>query len=222
MSDELSCRQALIDTHTLTHRPTDAADDNTRRPKLASGKNDMNPIFLHGFWFSKIITSSHFRKSHCRNKKIKRSSYPYNKISHTGKMPSSCWMWTLLYQTVVLQKYMQHQLFFDIFLLPMVIKLLNIHCILQVGWKYVTHWALWWIVYPNKESFLGALDNLELAGNQSEEAEAVHWPNWSQVMWRDLHCTIKVILDMGPTLALPGLDQWHYETDWPQNTTKHK
>ena len=29
----------VIDTHTLTHRPTDAADDNTRRLKLASGKN---------------------------------------------------------------------------------------------------------------------------------------------------------------------------------------
>ena len=29
----------LIHTHTHTHRPTDAGDDNTRRPKLASGKN---------------------------------------------------------------------------------------------------------------------------------------------------------------------------------------
>ena len=29
----------VIDTHTLTHKPTDAADDNTRRSKLASGKN---------------------------------------------------------------------------------------------------------------------------------------------------------------------------------------
>ena len=29
----------VIDTH--THRPTDAADDNTGRPKLASGKNEM-------------------------------------------------------------------------------------------------------------------------------------------------------------------------------------
>ena len=28
-------------THTRTHRPTDAGDDNTRRPKLASGKNDL-------------------------------------------------------------------------------------------------------------------------------------------------------------------------------------
>ena len=32
----------VIDTHTDTHtdRYTDRGDDNTRRPKLASGKND--------------------------------------------------------------------------------------------------------------------------------------------------------------------------------------
>ena len=31
----------VIDTHTWTHRPTDAGDDNTRRPKLALGKNKL-------------------------------------------------------------------------------------------------------------------------------------------------------------------------------------
>ena len=35
----------VIDTHTLTHRPIDAADDNTRRPKLASGKNLIYLVF---------------------------------------------------------------------------------------------------------------------------------------------------------------------------------
>ena len=30
----------VIDTHTHTDRYTDRGDDNTRRPKLASGKND--------------------------------------------------------------------------------------------------------------------------------------------------------------------------------------
>ena len=45
MGDELSCGQTRdwythTHTHTLTHRPTDTGDDNTRRPKLASGKND--------------------------------------------------------------------------------------------------------------------------------------------------------------------------------------
>ena len=40
MGDELSRGQARDwYTHTRTHRPTDAGDDNTRRPKLASGKN---------------------------------------------------------------------------------------------------------------------------------------------------------------------------------------
>ena len=31
----------VIDTHTLTHRPTDAADDNTQKPKRASRKKCM-------------------------------------------------------------------------------------------------------------------------------------------------------------------------------------
>ena len=39
MADELSCGQAS-DWHTQTDRHTDAGDDNTRRPKLASGKKE--------------------------------------------------------------------------------------------------------------------------------------------------------------------------------------
>ena len=37
----------VIDTHTHTHtdRHTDMGDDNTRRPKLASGKNDCELVF---------------------------------------------------------------------------------------------------------------------------------------------------------------------------------
>ena len=38
-------------THTLTHRPTDAADDNTRRPKLASGKN----LKFTGSWLHSAV-----------------------------------------------------------------------------------------------------------------------------------------------------------------------
>ena len=46
MGDELSCGQAsAYRTHRRTdgrtHRQTDAGNDNTRRPKLASGKNDI-------------------------------------------------------------------------------------------------------------------------------------------------------------------------------------
>ena len=37
----------VIGTHTLTHGPTDAADDITRRPKLASGKNVVAVIAQH-------------------------------------------------------------------------------------------------------------------------------------------------------------------------------
>ena len=36
----------LLHTHTRTHRPTDAGDDNTRRPKLASGKK-WKPTTMH-------------------------------------------------------------------------------------------------------------------------------------------------------------------------------
>ena len=36
----------VIDTHTYTDRYTDTGDDNTRRPKLASGKNSLN----HKHW----------------------------------------------------------------------------------------------------------------------------------------------------------------------------
>ena len=42
-ADELSCRQAS-DWYTHTDRYTDRGDDNTRRPKLASGKNMLNVL----------------------------------------------------------------------------------------------------------------------------------------------------------------------------------
>ena len=51
MGDELSSGQArdcYTHTHTRTHRPTDAGDDNTRRPKLASGKNGCNYLSMLG------------------------------------------------------------------------------------------------------------------------------------------------------------------------------
>ena len=36
---ELACGQLRVDAHIRTHTQTDAGNDNTRRPKLASGKN---------------------------------------------------------------------------------------------------------------------------------------------------------------------------------------
>ena len=45
--DELSRGQACgYRTHRRTHRQTDAGNDNTRRPKLASGKNGLFKWFL--------------------------------------------------------------------------------------------------------------------------------------------------------------------------------
>ena len=46
----------VIDTHTHTDRYTDMGDDNTRRPKLASGKNYISKIslkFPRGQWVEK-------------------------------------------------------------------------------------------------------------------------------------------------------------------------
>ena len=39
----------VIDTHTDTHteRYTDRGDDNTRRPKLASGKNQLTYVYIY-------------------------------------------------------------------------------------------------------------------------------------------------------------------------------
>ena len=54
MGYELSCRQARDwYTHTQTYRPTNAGDDNTQRPKLASGKNDPwnYDISMPAYWF---------------------------------------------------------------------------------------------------------------------------------------------------------------------------
>ena len=58
----------VIDTHTHTNRHTDAGDDNTRRPKLASGKNEGCAYWI---WKHKVLTSAckHFRGN--ENKKLK-------------------------------------------------------------------------------------------------------------------------------------------------------
>ena len=52
--DELSCRQA-VDwwTHTHTHTQADPGSDNTRRPKLATGKNVT--FFINTAWFRHIL-----------------------------------------------------------------------------------------------------------------------------------------------------------------------
>ena len=53
----------VIDTHTDTHthtdRHTDRGDDNTRRPKLASGKND-ELMWTYGVYFASVW-GNHYR-----------------------------------------------------------------------------------------------------------------------------------------------------------------
>ena len=44
----------VIDTHTHTDRYTDRGDDNTRRPKLASGKNNIIESHVCTISLSKI------------------------------------------------------------------------------------------------------------------------------------------------------------------------
>ena len=51
--------------------------------------------WLPGGWFNIKMTSSHYRKSHCRDKTIVRRPYLHNRISNTGKMKSLYWIRSL-------------------------------------------------------------------------------------------------------------------------------
>ena len=62
--------------------------------------NDKNPFTLpsqnHSYslpgpWFNIKISSYQYRKSHCGDKTVVRSSYLHNGISYTGKMSSLYW-----------------------------------------------------------------------------------------------------------------------------------
>ena len=45
-----------------------------------------------GPWFNKKMSSYQYRKSHCGDKTVVRSSYLQNGISYIGKMTSLCWI----------------------------------------------------------------------------------------------------------------------------------
>ena len=45
-----------------------------------------------GAWFNIKMMSYQYKKSHCGDKTVVRSSYLHNGISHTGKMSSLCWI----------------------------------------------------------------------------------------------------------------------------------
>ena len=48
---QVIARTSKVLPHTRTHRQTDAANDNTLRPKLASGKNDIDTT-KHPLWLT--------------------------------------------------------------------------------------------------------------------------------------------------------------------------
>ena len=73
-------------THTRTHRPTDAGDDNTRRPKLASGNN------------AKKITEAKIRSSLWKFHASLRIYFsalfpPWDRGCSTGKMVNMVYYW---------------------------------------------------------------------------------------------------------------------------------
>ena len=59
------------------------------------------PLWEPGPWFNIKLQSYQYRKSHCGDKTVIRSSYLYNGISHTGKMTSLYWMRTLIFKSGV-------------------------------------------------------------------------------------------------------------------------
>ena len=53
-----------------------------------------------GPWFNIRVSSYQYRKSHCGDKTVVRSSYLHNGISYTGKMSSLYWIGALVFQTM--------------------------------------------------------------------------------------------------------------------------
>ena len=122
----------LTQKQTQTHIHTDrlAGNDNTCRPNLAPGKNYfeisqvqwVNPSFAvvgksgvywmktiaaialaPGLWFNIKMTSYQYRKSHCGDKAVVRSSYLHNGISYTGKMSSLYWIGALMLKSFLMK-----------------------------------------------------------------------------------------------------------------------
>ena len=53
-------------------------------------------VRIPGPWFNIKMSSYQYRKSHCGNKTVVRSSYLHNGISYTGKMTSLYWFGPLV------------------------------------------------------------------------------------------------------------------------------
>ena len=60
------------------------------------------PLADAGPWFNIKMLSYRYRKSHCGDKTVVRSSYLHNGISYTGKMSSLYWIGAQMYHRIKL------------------------------------------------------------------------------------------------------------------------
>ena len=91
------------DTGVFILRPMAVLKQNTR---LKSGKCWRLSMKKSGPWFNIKMLSYQYRKSHCGDKTVVRSSYLHNRISYTGKMTSLYWNAPLVSNDVYLPKMM--------------------------------------------------------------------------------------------------------------------
>ena len=68
---------------------------------LHAGNIKSSSCISSGPWFNIKMASYQYRKSHCGDKTVVRSSYLHNGISYPGKMSSFNWIETLILWTIV-------------------------------------------------------------------------------------------------------------------------
>ena len=67
-------------------------------------------ISLSGPWFNIKMLSYQYRKSHCGDKTVVRSSYLHNGISYTGKISSLYWFGALMSAGKVMARFGSHMI----------------------------------------------------------------------------------------------------------------
>ena len=91
-----NCVGVLADPSTLTNSLGEG--DSERNMKFVAAMETywvcINKVVLRypGPWFNIKMSSYQYRKSHCGDKTVVRSSYLHNGISYTGKMSSLYWI----------------------------------------------------------------------------------------------------------------------------------
>ena len=71
--------------------------NNTQTDLLVPPSQLLTSVQYPGPWFNIKMTSYRYKKSHCGDKTVVRSSYLHNGISYTGKMTSLYWIRALLF-----------------------------------------------------------------------------------------------------------------------------